>query len=217
MIESDKTKFHAMINLAFELAGKDKPERHLVKGYFVALEKYDIEEISQALNRHAVDPDQGQWVPKIADIVRNITGNTQTQSELAWTKVDTAIRTVGPHESVCFDDKTIHAVIEDMGGWILLCGIDNDEYPFKHNEFIKRYRGYAVRPPGQVMKRLIGSNEAGCANWPDKIAPPVLVGDRDKALLILESGREEKRETLHRPGGLLGDMVKKITGGSDSE
>lgn len=217
MDDSDKEDFHKLMDKTFMMYSKPAPATELVAMYFQALIKYQFDEIWEAINRHVVDTDAGQYLPKPADIVRHITGNTSTQAEMAWTKVDNAIRTVGPHQSVCFDDKVIHAVIEDMGGWILLCDVDDKEYPFKHNEFIKRYRGYAVRPPGQVMRRLIGTAEShnSASEFRHLIPNPILVGDKKQALLILESGRDEKRQTIHRVGGLLTSALKKLTGNSN--
>lgn len=219
MQENDKVEFRKGMNSIFTLYSKAEPSKNTVGLYFEALRRYSLQEVTEAVNRHVVDPDSGQYLPKPADIVRNIDGNTQTQSELAWTKVDRGIRTVGSHESVCFDDPIIHAVIEDMGGWITLCSVDGKEYPFKHNEFIKRYRGYSVRPPSQVLSRLVGSTEAGNRKdgYLENIPNPVLIGDRELALSVLESGRSEKRQLVHRMSGLLEGAVKKLTGGKNEE
>jgi len=60
-------------------------------------------------------------MPKPADIIRAIKGNSQTQSLQAWSKVEDAIRLVGPYRSVVFDDLAIHGVLQEMGGWVKLC------------------------------------------------------------------------------------------------
>ena len=214
MDNSDKANFHELMNMTYELYGKPKPKKNLLRMYFVALARYQFDEIKEAINRHAVDPDQGQYLPKPADIVRNIAGNTSTQAELAWSKVDLAIRTVGPAESVCFDDQTIHAVLEDMGGWVLLCQVTDKEYPFKHNEFIKRYRGYIGRPHalGQVLSRLIGTTEASNRKdgFIEHIPHPILIGDKEMAQLVLQGGGDGKKRLVHRISGLLGSAAKMI-------
>lgn len=219
--DSDKADFHKLMNMTYELYGKQEPNIAILRMYFAALIRYEFDEIKEAINHHAVDPDQGQYLPKPADIVRNILGNTQTQAELAWTKVDLAIRTVGSHESVCFDDRLIHAVIEDMGGWVVLCAVDDKEYPFKHNEFIKRYRGYINRPPayGQVLSRLIGTTEASNRNdgYMEHIPLPILIGDKELAMLVLQGGRGEKQNLIHRMSGLIAGVTQKLIGGRNEK
>lgn len=220
MNDCDKHDFHGLLNTTFDYYLKPKPENQNVLMYFLALKRFDLEEIREAIGRHVQDTDAGQWLPKAADIIRNITGNTQTQAELAWTKVDRTIRCIGPHQSVCFDDRIIHAVIEDMGGWISLCAVGSEEYPFKHNEFIKRYRGYSTRPPDQVVSKLVGSNEAvnNSRGYIGHIQLPILIGDKKTAMFLLENGREGEKKLFHTPKRLIETVMKKITGGhSDDE
>lgn len=128
--------------------------------YLKALKEYAATEVEQALQAFFANADSGQFMPKPADIIKQLTGGTQTQSLLAWTKVDWAVRCIGTNASVCFEDRLIHQVIVDMGGWVSLGSKNNEEWPFVKNEFEKRYRGYlASTLPRVFPERLIGSHD----------------------------------------------------------
>ena len=210
MQSTDKSQFVEGLNACMELYGKPKVSVAVLGMWWEALKRFSLDEVSAGFNRHAQDPDQGSFVPKPADIIRNISGNTQTQGEQAWTKVDFAIRTTGPHQSVVFDDPIIHAVIADMGGWISLCMVDRDEYPFKHNEFVKRYRGYSTNPPAQIPRKLIGHAEQefqmrqgkferGALNAPE----PVLIGNLEAAQKVYLEGQDNQHRAVKHVGALL--------------
>lgn len=195
MQPSDRKQFYSMMTGVLELYSK-KATPELLDLYFEALRTHDLLDISRALNLHAVDPDQGQYMPKPADIVRMLGGSKQTRALQAWSRVERAVREIGPYESVVFDDPIIHAVLEDMGGWIDLCGTKTDkDLEFRSNEFAKRYQGYALQ--GGTMdyqKRLVGLAEADCNSRKLPAPKPKLIGDVGKALAVLNGGGEGRKQ-----------------------
>lgn len=186
MQDSDKAEFAKMLASMRELYNQPRPDVNYIAMYFGALASVSLADFREAANAHILDPDQGQFFPKPADIIRNITGNKGTQAEQAWTKVDKAIRTVGPHRSIVFDDRLIHAVIDDMGGWINICKVDLKGYPFRHNEFIKRYQGFINKSPARIPGKLIGIMEMENDQRGYESQAPMLIGDPEKAKLVLE-------------------------------
>lgn len=153
------------------------------------LKTYDESAVFDALTRHAGDPDHGQFLPRPADIVRLIQGGTQDSALVAWSKVERAVRSVGIYESVIFDDAIIHSVISDMGGWIKLCGITEDELPFRAKEFENRYRGYRTRGHLSTWPRhLIGIAESQNGQRGFNVAPPIMIGDADRCQLVYRGG-----------------------------
>ena len=152
--------------------------------YWAILKGYAIEDIEAGAHLHMSDPDGGQYMPKPADIIRQIGGSGDTQAMLAWSKVERATRVVGSYSSVAFDDWKIHAVIRDMGGWIKLCETKVDDLPFRAREFEKRYRGYRTEQP--YSHKCIGRSEAH--NLPlghhDEGDLPTMVGDQERARLL---------------------------------
>lgn len=191
MQPNDRGNFYSLMTGVLELYSK-KATPELMDLYFEALRPYELSDIARAMNLHAVDPDQGQFMPKPADVVRMIGGSKQNRALRAWSKLERAIREVGPYQTVVFDDPVIHAVVEDMGGWLDLCNTPTDkELEFRGNEFSKRYQGYALQGGAQDYNcKLIGMIEADC-NTKGKPAPtPRLIGNADAARMTLAGGRE---------------------------
>lgn len=159
--------------------------------YWQGLVDYDLSAIKQALYRHIRNPDNGQFMPKIADVVRMLQGSTQDSALSAWAKVNQAVRRVGTYNSVVFDDPLIHKVLQEMGGWMGLGQKSEDEWPFVAKEFENRYRGFKARNEIGIYPRvLIGVFEASNGNQGFKSQPPMLIGNKEAALLVAKCGSD---------------------------
>ena len=180
---------------------------------FNALQRFDLEQIKQGLTAHINDPKHGDFAPKPADIVRHIEGDGDSRALSAWSTVEQAIRTVGPYESVVFDDRRTMAAIEDMGGWIKLCEVTEKELPFKGNEFVKRFMGYLSRPPEQFPAKLLGMTEASNAGEHEEfVQEPRLIGKPKLCLQVMQKGTEKK------PGALrLSEALDQVAGQLESK
>lgn len=130
--------------------------------WWESLRPYDLAAVQEAFNRHAVNPDVGQFAPKPADIVRMIGGTSTDAAMMAWSKVEKAVRSIGQYQSVIFDDPLIHRVVEDMGGWVKMCNCPSEnDFVFVGKEFQTRYRGFAMRNERpEYPAALIGHAEA---------------------------------------------------------
>jgi hypothetical protein len=161
--------------------------------YWAALAPYDLAAVRQAFDRHVKSPDAGQFMPKPADLIRMLGGTSSDAALQAWAKVERAIRRVGGHDSVAFDDPLIHRAIDDMGGWVKLCATTEDELPFRARDFQNLYRGFAMRreiptyPP-----HLIGRFEAQNRQSGQPVAPPVLIGEPAACRLVLKGGTDNQ-------------------------
>lgn len=208
MTEHDRPAFYATMTGLFEMYGK-RASPELLEIYFGALTAYDLHDLQRAANHHALDPDAGQFMPKPADFVRHIDGSKQTRAMRAWSLVDRAIRQVGQYESVTFDDPVIHRVIEDMGGWVELCSTPTEkDLEFRANEFNKRYQGYALQ--GGVsdwQPRLIGLIEADCQSRKLPAPPPKLIGDPQRAKMVLLQGATSAPRLVHDASEVMGNVV----------
>lgn len=146
MIDSldEKKRFASLMT-----ALADYYEKSLSKGvlalYWEGLRQYDYDAIEKAAWAHTQLPDEaGRWMPKVSDLNKMLAGRTTDQGQIAWSKVDRAVRTVGPYADVAFDDPVIHRVIQEMGGWVLINSKDDKEWPFVAKEFVMRYQGYKM-------------------------------------------------------------------------
>lgn len=71
MNNQDKKDFAATMILAAEVYNKTlSPE--LLTIYFDLLADFHVDQVSDAISKHLVDPEQGSFFPKPADIVRNM-------------------------------------------------------------------------------------------------------------------------------------------------
>lgn len=207
MLDSDRSQFYALMTGLFELYGK-KASKELLGLYYGALKSYEIADLVRAANQHSLDPDAGQFMPKPADFVRHIDGSKQTRAMRGWTAVDKAIRFVGPYESVVFDDPIIHAVIQDMGGWLSLCDTKTeDDLKFRRHEFEKRYQGYALQGgTSEYPARLVGLTEADCARLNKPVPAPKLIGDPERARRVLLTGSTGGLRIAHDAREVLGNI-----------
>ena len=71
MFESDKEDFKMIMVGIGELYNKEitKP---LMRIYFSALTNYSLSDVENGVNAHTMDPKQGSFFPKPADIVRHL-------------------------------------------------------------------------------------------------------------------------------------------------
>jgi hypothetical protein len=186
--QSDYDNFVDIMQLVSEQYGK-KPSDGLIALYWQGLKSYDFSAVREAIGKHLSNTDTGQFMPKIADIIRMMQGTSLDSALSAWAKVDRAIRQVGPYESVVFDDAIIHKVLHDMGGWLSLGTKTEDDWPFVAKEFENRYRGFKSRNERiEYPAKLIGLYEAQNSKEGRKVAPPMLIGDASKAREVLQLG-----------------------------
>ena len=190
MTEADRREFCKLLVGIAELYDKRLTTAAQVL-YWDLLKDYELDDIASALKAHTKSPDAGQYLPKPADIIRQLEGDTESQAMRAWSKVQEAIGRVGPYRSVVFDDPLIHAVVVEMGGWIALCEGLTDDLPFRAREFVKRYRGYRTqRAQPRFPSKLAGliemhnsAHEVG-----EDIPEPLLIGDSWRALQVMREG-----------------------------
>lgn len=194
MTPQDHEMFAKMLIAVGELYSKEVTPT-MISLYFKSLAEYDIKDIGRAFNLHVKNPDNGQFFPKPADIVRMLEGNTENQGMLAWVKVRDAVGRAGPWRTVAFDDPIIHLVIVDMGGWPKLCDMGADDEPFIAKEFEKRYRSYRAQGRPSVFPRSLHglADKANSGKYAPQ--PVLLIGDHNAASNVLALGSEQSSAT----------------------
>jgi hypothetical protein len=211
MNKSDSRAFTLLWTAMAEQYGKTVSDAAQAMA-FASLERYSLDDIRRAISAHIADPINGRFIAKPADLVLHIAGDPESRSLLAWSKVEDAIGSVGPYRSVVFDEPSIMAALDDMGGWIELCNIKDDELPFKRNEFVKRYKGYVNRPAVSHPAKLVGISESHNMQHAPKFKTiPVLIGDPDRALLVHQAGSQAGPKAIALSDHLNKMEVKKLT------
>lgn len=208
MRNDDRAALGAMLGKVMSVYGKQITSG-FVDVFFDALSGYDLESVRRGLNAHVQNPDSGQFPPKPADVVRLIDGTSQDQGMQAWSRVDKAVRRVGPYQSVVFDDPIVHRVLDDMGGWVKLCNTGSEEdYKFQGLEFARRYRAFVIAGGvgDDYPHYLIGLSEADNGNGGFKAPEPLLIGDRTACLTVLRDGAGG-RLTITHAGKSVGQLI----------
>jgi hypothetical protein len=159
MNQNDAGRFRELLQGVYSYYRIELSQFH-IDVFWHALKAFDFAPVQDAFNRHVQNPDNGQFLPKVADIVKLIGGGTADRALLAWSKFEIAVQYVGSWDSVVFDDPIIHQVADDMGGWMELCAREEKDWPFTKNEFVQRYRGYANSRLLSYPAKLIGRFEA---------------------------------------------------------
>jgi hypothetical protein len=161
MTDADKPRFAALMTGLADYYGQQL-SRIALDVYWDGLRQFDFAAIERATKAHTQLPDDsGHWMPKISDVKKMLEGRTEDQAQLAWSKVDSAVRQIGIWEDVAFDDPVIHRVLADMGGWIRMCSHEDKEWPFVAKEFVTRYRGFKISGQTPEYPRyLLGTSSA---------------------------------------------------------
>ena len=194
---SDKRQFEIIWQNAMAMYDK-QPSDGALDLAFGALQSLSLEQVRQGLSAHVRDPKDGRFFPKPADIIRHIEGDGDSRALAAWSQVEHAIRTIGPYESVVFDQPQTMRVIQDMGGWIQLCEVTEKELPFKQNEFVKRFMGLLSVPVAAFPAKLIGLTEGtNASEHGDFVPEPKLIGNPRRCLAILERGVERANSVMN--------------------
>lgn len=189
MDKNDMVAFTNALTNALALQRKSCSAEDVVF-WFKALASYDLTDVCQAITAHVRDPDEGKYPIKPADVIRRIDGSGDARALRGWSLVERAMRSIGPWQSVAFDDPCIHLVIVDMGGWSRLCETRDPDMPFVRQEFVRRYRAALTHPPAleEVPRALPG---LGSVN-----ASPRLVGDPNRALTVWRSGASAPQKSF---------------------
>lgn len=133
--------------------------------YFLGLKDLTIEQLNSAYVE-IIRTRNFQKMPKIAEIRENALGETKElmnlRMQMAREKILFAIRKYGIYQSVEFDDKGIHALIDSAGGWQKICAMEQNEFEdlFKYNNFEKIYGAY-WKLPRNVSQNYLGLHDNG--------------------------------------------------------
>ncbi|OQS32579.1 DUF6475 domain-containing protein [Chromobacterium haemolyticum] len=198
MTQNEYCTFVDMLQAVADLYGKRLTELS-IGIYWNALKPIDLAVVREAMNRHVINPDNGQFMPKPADLVRMMEGSSQDKALQAWHKVDKVVRGIGPYSSVVFDDALIHRVLHEMGGWIALGTKTEDEWPFVAKEFENRYKAFVSRQElPEYLPVMVGLIEAENRKEGHRCEPPVLIGNAELAMSVMGAGTSQPALGMRR-------------------
>jgi hypothetical protein len=153
-------------------------------------QRWELEEVTKAINALTQDAEAGKYLPKIGDVTRVLQGTTTDKAAMAWGKVQGAMGSVGCYQDVCFDEPAIHAAIVDIGGWQKVCRTTYDEQSYLQHRFALAYKAYTERGTFEYPRMLNGDRGSLDLFQKRGLMPPepVLVGDPKQAKFVLANG-----------------------------
>jgi len=213
MIDAERGRFAALITGTADYYRQTISD-FSIDLYWRGLYRFDIDAIESAVERHCIRPDkEGNFMPKISDLVLMLDGRSSDQSGAAWAKVDWAIRHVGTWADVVFDDALTHRIIADMGGWTWFGNKEEKEWPFIAKEFQTRYQGYRMRSESpEYLPILIGvfNSQNGVSGM--QLQPPVLIGNEQKCRDVAARGNTNITIGFTRASAMLTSNQKQLQG-----
>jgi hypothetical protein len=153
-----------------------------------ALDRFSADQIVGALTAHVTDPERGQYMPKPADVIRVLAGTASDAALVAWGKVIGTVRRHGSYADVVFDDPKIMQAIEQMGGWVRLCEMREDDEHWRQKDFAAIYRACDGKSHPRVLFGRFSLHNVPLGYEAEK---PLLIGNEARAQAILESGRRQ--------------------------
>jgi hypothetical protein len=120
--------------------------------------KYPDEEIIRAIE-HAASA--CKFFPKPAELVEIITGGKVEKETVAWRTVIENIKRHGSYYSVRFQDGSIAAAIEGMGGWPEMCAKSGKEFTLERvpAQFVALYNNAVSMGISEHSATVLGSVE----------------------------------------------------------
>lgn len=189
MHQSDFQKFSTLLSdvMAFY---KQDVSTFLLSVWWKACDPFDYEQVAKALTAHATNPDGGQFAPKPADLVKQLSGTATDRAMLAWGKALDAASRVGAYTDVVFDDPAIHAVVEDLGGWPKFCRTETKDLSYLQHRFCEAHRAYAGRQQFDYPRRLSGDRSPDDMYLKRGLPPPkpAVIGDIETARSVYRLG-----------------------------
>ncbi len=152
---NDMKNFASLMATIGEIYAKTISET-LIEIYWQILKPFAWTHVKEAVSHHIADPHTGQFIPKPSDIVGRIEGKNEEKALQAWLDVFSAIQRYGAYQSIIFEDKTIHAAIDAMGGWKTLCASKTENMPTNARLFQKYYLSFLKNPATHAPPHLSG-------------------------------------------------------------
>jgi hypothetical protein len=148
MQREDFRRFGMALTACAELYGKGVSEGAQLL-WWEALDGFTIEQVEAAFKRAIRDPDGGQFMPKPADLIRQLRGAAADEALIAWGTVLETARREGANSSAArgFTGATRQALAA-IGGYAAVCRADEEQNGFLQKRFcdgFKAYRGMEER------------------------------------------------------------------------
>jgi hypothetical protein len=117
---------------------------------------FPIEAVERAMVAHRKDPERGQFLPKTADIIRQLQGDSTQRAALAWGEALECARNGGT--GYLRLPPATRAALDSLGGMLALRRADDTQLPFLQRQFIAGHKAVVHREDADAM--LLGTPAA---------------------------------------------------------
>lgn len=153
----------------------------LFEVYWEALKDLSFEDFNRAANTLTMT---AKFFPKPVEFRELLLPDIAAQASLAYGKLEKTFTQAGIYKTVVFDDPVIHAVVENLGGWVNYCNLRDEELKWYRKDFEKKYLSLApLIAQGKILApvKLAGLYERD-THATAEAKTPALIGDGTKIL-----------------------------------
>jgi hypothetical protein len=155
-------EFNIVFKKIVDYYGSNKLTKEKQELYYLALKDLSKEEFLNGFIRMIKDREYTNF-PSIAEIRKYglwlKEEDVEVRIHIAKEKLKQAIKVFGAYQSVAFDDPSIHAIIDSLGGWIKVCMMREEELEkFITFEFRGIYKVY-LRSSYNINSRYTGLHD----------------------------------------------------------
>ena len=133
----EKTLFARTLLAVAEIYEKSIAQDY-IEIYWGALKEYFLDDIREAFGEHIKNTQTGMFMPKPADVIKQIEKNSRIISESKWDKVIFVMRRFGRYGHSELDSSTLN-IVNSMGGWYHLCSLNDFEIQKLKSKFELEY------------------------------------------------------------------------------
>ena len=170
---------------------------------FKSLRDISIEDIEKA-TWTIINTRKTASFPKVAEIREAATGSLDDKALIAYDAFTKGKAATGAYDSICFEDKIIHAVIMAMGGWQEVCMVTEEEWKFKRREFLDLYKAITRNPGREIPNKLIGLGEHSCSQneeWAKHMPPLKMISQFGEIVEVRPQLPGSDRKQIEHPVG----------------
>lgn len=161
MNKLDQNRFKKIL-LAVGATYDKKLDEDLVRIWWNLFKPYSIDVFDKAISKHFLDPGQGMFMPKPANIIKQINSSelsVETKADMAWSEILEKISSIGSYGNLELEDKQALATVKALGGWKNLCSKTTAHLVWERKEFISIYQNYETTSIEMLPEHLPGRLE----------------------------------------------------------
>jgi len=158
----DKKLFIQMMAMLCEIYEREQKES-IMDIYYLVLSEMSNDDFKNSIVE-ILKTRKYATLPKPAEILEYSRLNIEALAILAIDDIERAISRHGAYASITFEDSVINSIIDHLGGWVSVCGMESSEWKWAKKEIPKMYDIYSKRANHPEHLIGIAENNNGVVN-----------------------------------------------------